>query len=238
MNPEKLKKLQAQAAQVRIGGKGTPRRKKKIVHQTAATDDKKLQSTLKKLAVNNIPGIEEVNLIKNDGTVIHFNNPKTQASLASNVFAITGHGENKQIAELLPGILTQLGTEGLSQLKRLANNVGIGNKILSSVEEEGKEEEDIPDLVENFENVANSENKGEAAAAAPAKEDEKKVEEIAAKIATSTIQEAASPDKTAKAPAAAAAADDKKETKKETTPKKSNENKGGNKKQQSKDKKA
>lgn len=76
---------------------GTPRRKKKIVHQTAATDDKKLQSTLKKLAVNNIPGIEEVNLIKNDGTVIHFNNPKTQASLASNVFAITGHGETKQV---------------------------------------------------------------------------------------------------------------------------------------------
>lgn len=79
---------------------GTPRRKKKIVHQTAATDDKKLQSTLKKLAVNNIPGIEEVNLIKNDGSVIHFNNPKTQASLASNVFAITGHGEQKQVRQL------------------------------------------------------------------------------------------------------------------------------------------
>ncbi|KAL7034553.1 hypothetical protein ACKWTF_008007 [Chironomus riparius] len=238
MNPEKLKKLQAQAAQVRIGGKGTPRRKKKIVHQTAATDDKKLQSTLKKLAVNNIPGIEEVNLIKNDGTVIHFNNPKTQASLASNVFAITGHGETKQIAELLPGILTQLGTEGLSQLKRLANNVGIGNKILSSVEE-GKEEEDIPDLVENFENVANSESPATAAPAKPeaspvTKEEEKKVEEIAAQIATSTIQEAASAEKT---PAEPAKADDKKESKKETTPKKSNENKGG-KKQQSKDKKA
>lgn len=53
MNTDKLKKLQSQ---VRIGGKGTPRRKKKIVHQTAATDDKKLQSTLKKLSVNTIPG--------------------------------------------------------------------------------------------------------------------------------------------------------------------------------------
>lgn len=234
MNPEKLKKLQAQAAQVRIGGKGTPRRKKKIVHQTAATDDKKLQSTLKKLAVNNIPGIEEVNLIKNDGSVIHFNNPKTQASLASNVFAITGHGETKQIAELLPGILTQLGTEGLSQLKRLANNVGIGSKILSSVEE-GKEEEDIPDLVENFENVANSDAKKA--------EDDKKVEEIAAQIAASTIEQAASAEKTAavapEKPAAAAAesapAAEKKEAK--TTPKKSGD-KGGKKQQQSKDKKA
>lgn len=40
--------------------KGTARRKKKVVHRTATTDDKKLQGSLKKLAVNNIPGIEEV----------------------------------------------------------------------------------------------------------------------------------------------------------------------------------
>ncbi|CAO1401159.1 unnamed protein product [Diamesa hyperborea] len=153
MNLEKIKRLQAQAELVRIGGKGTPRRKKKVVHQTAATDDKKLQSSLKKLAVNNIPGIEEVNMIKNDGTVIHFNNPKTQASLASNTFAITGHGETKQIAEMLPGILSQLGNEGLAHLKRLANNVVIGgsHKIM-----EEDEKDDIPDLVENFETVMNT----------------------------------------------------------------------------------
>lgn len=94
MNAEKLKKLQSQ---VRIGGKGTPRRKKKVVHQTPGTDDKKLQSVLKKIGVNPIPGIEEVNMIKNDGTVINFNNPKAQASLAANTFAITGHGEMKQV---------------------------------------------------------------------------------------------------------------------------------------------
>lgn len=138
----------------------------------------------------------------------------------------------------MPGILTQLGSEGLSHLKRLANNV-VGSKILSSVQEEGKEE-DIPDLVENFENVANSD-------ASPAAQ-EKKTEEIAALIASSTIEEAVkkAEEKPAPAPAAAASApapaaaapapEEKKETKKETTPKKSNE-KGG-KKQQSKDKKA
>jgi len=49
MNEEKLKKMQNA---VRIGGKGTPRRKKKVVHATAATDDKKLQSSLKKLSVS------------------------------------------------------------------------------------------------------------------------------------------------------------------------------------------
>ncbi|MGH0175921.1 UNVERIFIED_CONTAM: hypothetical protein FKN15_006192 [Acipenser sinensis] len=57
MNQEKLAKLQAQ---VRIGGKGTARRKKKVVHRTATADDKKLQFSLKKLGVNNISGIEEI----------------------------------------------------------------------------------------------------------------------------------------------------------------------------------
>ncbi|XP_049862181.1 transcription factor BTF3 homolog 4 [Schistocerca gregaria] len=151
MNQEKLKKLQAQ---VRIGGKGTPRRKKKVVHATAATDDKKLQSSLKKLSVNTIPGIEEVNMIKDDGTVIHFNNPKAQASLAANTFAITGLGETKQITEMLPGILSQLGTEGLTQLKRLASSVAnsaAGGK--ASIEED----DEVPELVENFDEASKEE---------------------------------------------------------------------------------
>jgi NAC domain. len=65
----------------------------------------------------------QVNMIKEDGTIIHFNNPKAQASLAANTFAITGHGETREITEMLPGILSQLGPEGLTQLKRLATSV-------------------------------------------------------------------------------------------------------------------
>ena len=40
--------------------------------------------------------IFQVNMIKEDGNVIHFNNPKVQASLAANTFAITGQAENKR----------------------------------------------------------------------------------------------------------------------------------------------
>ena len=54
------------------------RRKKKAVHKTTTTDDKRLQNTLKRLGVNTIPGIEEVNIFK-DETVIHFVNPKGNA---------------------------------------------------------------------------------------------------------------------------------------------------------------
>lgn len=50
-------------------------RKKKTVHKTTTTDDKRLQSTLKRIGVNAIPAIEEVNIFKDD-VVIQFLNPK------------------------------------------------------------------------------------------------------------------------------------------------------------------
>lgn len=157
MNAEKLKMMQTQ---VRIGGKGTARRKKKVVHRTATTDDKKLQSSLKKLQVSNIPGIEEVNMIKEDGTVIHFNNPKVQAALAANTFAITGHAETKQMTEMLPGILNQLGAESLASLKKLASSVsaaGLGDSIKPAAGDIDDDDDEVPDLVENFDEASKGE---------------------------------------------------------------------------------
>lgn len=61
-------------------------------------------------------------MIQEDGSVIHFNNPKVQASLNANTFAVSGHAETKQITEMLPGILNHLGAEGFNQLKRLASS--------------------------------------------------------------------------------------------------------------------
>jgi len=167
MDQEKLARIQAQ---VRIGGKGTARRKKKVVHRSATTDDKKLQSTLKKLAVSTIPGIEEVNMLKDDGTVIHFNNPKVQASLGSNVFAVTGHGETKEVAEMLPAILSQMGPESLEHVKRFAYTSGqnrFGGAAAGAAQgkvdagEEGdaddSDDEDVPDLVSNFDEPSKDE---------------------------------------------------------------------------------
>jgi uncharacterized secreted protein with C-terminal beta-propeller domain len=57
-------------------GKGTPRRKVKKVHKSTGMDDKKLQTALKKLNVQPIQAIEEVNMFKADGNVIHFAAPK------------------------------------------------------------------------------------------------------------------------------------------------------------------
>ncbi|KUI74558.1 Nascent polypeptide-associated complex subunit beta [Cytospora mali] len=144
---ERLKKLGASA---RIGGKGTPRRKMKRAPARSGTDDKKLQQALKKLNVQPIQAIEEVNMFKSDGNVIHFAAPKVHAAVPANTFAIYGNGEDKELTELVPGILNQLGPDSLASLRKLAES------YQSMQQKEGDKEADddeIPDLVagENFE---------------------------------------------------------------------------------------
>ena len=57
--------------------------RRKVVRKTkpsAAQDDKKLQAALKKLNVQPIPGVEEVNMFREDGNVLHFTTPKGTSS--------------------------------------------------------------------------------------------------------------------------------------------------------------
>ncbi|RAQ73920.1 nascent polypeptide-associated complex (NAC) subunit [Aspergillus flavus] len=136
-----------------IIGKGTPRRKVKKVHKSSGADDKKLQATLKKMNVQPIQAIEEVNMFKEDGNVIHFGAPKVHASVPSNTFALYGNGEEKELTELVPGILNQLGPDSLASLRKLAESYQNMQKNQAGAEGKKDDEDDIPDLVEgeNFE---------------------------------------------------------------------------------------
>lgn len=145
---EARKKLLGKVGDVRIGGAGSARRKKKTVHAGAVADDKRLQSSIKRLGCQPIPGIEEVNLFKNDGQVVHFKNPKVQAAIQSNCFVISGQNETKPMTELLPGIISQLGTDNLTSLKKMAETMG-GKQSADD------DDDDVPDLIENFEDVSN-----------------------------------------------------------------------------------
>ncbi|CAK9195175.1 unnamed protein product [Sphagnum troendelagicum] len=140
MNKEKLMKM---ASAVRTGGKGSVRRKKKAVHKATTTDDKRLQSTLKRLGVNTIPGIEEVNIFK-DEFVIHFVNPKVQASIAANTWVVTGAPQTKKLQDLLPGIINQLGPDNLVNLKKIAQQF----QRQQSAGTQDEDDDDVPDLVE------------------------------------------------------------------------------------------
>ncbi|XP_073041223.1 nascent polypeptide-associated complex subunit beta-like [Primulina eburnea] len=156
MNVDKLKKM---AGSVRTGGKGTVRRKKKAVHKTTTTDDKRLQSTLKRIGVNAIPAIEEVNIFKED-VVIQFTNPKVQASIAANTWVVSGSPQTKKLQDILPQIIHQLGPDNLENLKKLAEQfqkqvpaAGTGAAATRIIEDN---DDDVPDLVpgETFEAAA------------------------------------------------------------------------------------
>ncbi|KAG8037968.1 hypothetical protein GUJ93_ZPchr1061g2834 [Zizania palustris] len=65
-----------------------------------------VQSTLKRVGVNTIPAIEEVNIFKDD-LVIQFVNPKVQASIAANTWVVSGTPQTKKLQDVLPGIINQ-----------------------------------------------------------------------------------------------------------------------------------
>lgn len=129
-------------------------------------------------------------MFKEDGNVIHFAAPKgkfhflsipssppflsrnpsthkspshiVHASVPSNTFAIYGAGEDKELTELVPGILNQLGPDSLASLRKLAESYqslqkkdgdGEGGAKGGSKVDEDDDDDDIPELVEgeNFE---------------------------------------------------------------------------------------
>ena len=79
------------------------------------------------------------------------------AAVPSNTFAIYGNGEEKELTELVPGILNQLGPDSLNQLRKLAESYQAMQKKEQEAAGAGagadggkkdEDEDDIPDLVE------------------------------------------------------------------------------------------
>lgn len=83
--PQEVLEARARLAErlgdARTGGKGTQRRKKKVVHKTEVKDDKKLKSIIKKFGVQPFQEIDEVNMFRDDNTVLHFEKPEGMPNL-------------------------------------------------------------------------------------------------------------------------------------------------------------
>jgi nascent polypeptide-associated complex subunit beta len=152
MDREKLLKLAGGAA--RSGGKGAPRRKQKAVHKTASSDDKRLQATLKRLGVNAIPGIEEVGIFTDDGKCVHFAQPKVQASIAANTYVVSGSSAVRDASEVASSAPAG-GMPDLAALQRLmmqnqARMQAAGAGGAGAAAAGAEDDEDVPELVENF----------------------------------------------------------------------------------------
>ncbi|EDK42367.1 Nascent polypeptide-associated complex subunit beta [Lodderomyces elongisporus] len=148
VDPEKLAKLQKSTAK-KVGGSRVKAKKGVKTEQ----DDTKLIETLGKLKATKIEGVEEANFFKDDGKVLHFNRVGVQGAPAANTFAFTGYPQEKNITQLIPQILPQLGAENLEILRQLAEQIQAGKnpKDFGAAGEAGATEEaneDIPDLVD------------------------------------------------------------------------------------------
>ena len=79
--PTMLDKLKAMAKSVRTGGKGSVRRKSKIVHHTAGDDEKKVQQFIQQNSCHPIPPVQAVDIIKKDASILEFTKPKGSLNL-------------------------------------------------------------------------------------------------------------------------------------------------------------
>lgn len=111
--------------------------------------------------VSDIPGIEEVNVFKKDGSVVHFKqNVKLQAATGANTYVVTGKHEEKSIQDLMPGILPHLGPELAQQLAggmgaappaaAPSDEFGLPSDSDDSGDDGSDSGDDVPELVEQF----------------------------------------------------------------------------------------
>ena len=77
------------------------------------------------------------------------------AAVSANTFAVYGTGHVKELTELVPGILNQLGPDSLASLRKLAESYQAiqQNQQRPPNAPADDDDDDVPDLVENFDAV-------------------------------------------------------------------------------------
>ena len=74
------------------------------------------------------------------------------AAVTANTFAVYGAGHVKELTELVPGILNQLGPDSLASLRKLAESYQAiqQQRPGGAAPEADDDDDDVPDLVETF----------------------------------------------------------------------------------------
>ena len=93
---EARKKMEEKFGNLKLGGKGTQKRKKIVVHKSTAVQDKKISAIAKKVNAKNLGETAEINVFKEDNSVLHFKKPKIEYSVKEKITFVTGIPENKR----------------------------------------------------------------------------------------------------------------------------------------------
>ena len=138
--------LKAKYASTGRVGKAMGRRTKKVVHKNSDLAENKLRVNLRKVGCTPMDGIQEVNFFPTNDELYHFEKCEVLISPNANVTAVFGEPERAPLTKYLPGIMNQFG------LGSLINNPNL-MKAAEAKPEDAEEEEDVPELVENFDEV-------------------------------------------------------------------------------------
>merc|ERR1712071_362343 len=122
--------------------KGHPEDDHGVGRQTNSADSQKIQ-------LLHLPGIDEVNMFREDGTVIHFRNPKVTAAPSSNTFTVHGANEIKRFEEI-PDAFNQIGLEGLQAWARSKGFDGSGPMMGGPPATKKNDLDAIPETSGNF----------------------------------------------------------------------------------------
>ena len=150
---EARKKLAEKFGNTQIGGKGTQRRKHEAKKRGNKVEtDKKIESIAKKAQAKKLNEISEINIFKDDNTVIHFKKPTLEYSFKEKVSFVSGLHETKNIKELIPAIIKQLGPKQFEFMKEYA-------ETLKNKDKKDEKNDQAPELVEDFESVSKKDDK-------------------------------------------------------------------------------
>ena len=143
---ESRKRFAEMYGQTQIGGKGTEKRKKPVKHRGNKVEvDKKIEAVAKKSQARKLNEVVEVNIFKDDNTVIQFKKPTVEYSFKEKVTFISGVHETKNLKEVFTSLVKQLGPKQLSFVKEATE---------AKAKSEKEKIDEAPELVEDFEEAA------------------------------------------------------------------------------------
>ena len=108
-------------------------------------EDKKLKAAVKKFGAQPLTDIDEVNMFKDDNTVVHFKKPLINYSVRENLLIVTGGCESKELKDMLPEIIKQVGPQQYEALKNLVGDMAKGVGAAAGGDDD---EDDVPPLVQ------------------------------------------------------------------------------------------
>lgn len=133
-----------------IGGKGTQRRKHQVKHRGGKVEvDKKIEAVAKKAQSRKLNEITEINIFKDDNTVIQFKKPTLEYSFKEKVSFVSGVHETKNLKEVFTSLIKQLGPKQFTVMKDFSET--LKNKDKDKAKDKIDE---TPELVQDFDAYA------------------------------------------------------------------------------------